>query len=49
MTLPLPEITAKNVSVAYPVSLKTDYSFTENSLTVHFTEDEQARVFEIDL
>ena len=49
VTLPLPELSAKNISVAYPVSLSTEYTFTENSLTVHFTEDEQARIFEITL
>lgn len=49
VTIPLPEITAKNVTVAYPRSLPTDYTFTEASLTIHFTEDEQARIFEITL
>lgn len=49
VTIPLPEVQAKAVSVAYPTSLTTDFSFTKDSLTVHFTEDEQARVFAITL
>ena len=49
VTLPLPEISAKDIRVAYPASLPTDYSFTQDSLTVRFTQDEQARLFEITL
>lgn len=49
VTIPLPEITAKAVSVAYPTALPTDFAFTKDSLTVHFTEDEQARIFAIEL
>ncbi|MBE6947400.1 MAG: alpha-galactosidase [Ruminococcaceae bacterium] len=49
VTLPLPEITAKNITVAYPNSLPTKYTFTSDSLTIHFTEEEQARIFEITL
>ncbi len=49
VTLPLPEIDVKNVTVAYPTSLPTSYSFDASSITVNFTEDEQARFFEIDI
>lgn len=45
--LPLPEISVKAAKVVYPVSLPTEFSFTENSLTVDFTEDYQARFFEL--
>ncbi|MBQ8552100.1 MAG: alpha-galactosidase [Clostridia bacterium] len=47
--LPLPEITVKDVEVAYPVSLETKFTFDDSSLTVDFTENEQARLFEITL
>ncbi len=49
VTLPLPDITVKDVSVAYPKSLQTQFSFDSSSVTVDFTEDEQARLFEIEL
>ena len=45
--LPLPEIQVKDVKVIYPTTLETKYTFDEASLTVEFTEDEQARLFEI--
>ena len=48
-TLKLPEITVKDVTVAYPQTLATDYTFASDSITIHFTEDEQARLFEITL
>ena len=47
--LDLPEIKAADIKVAYPSSLETRFSFDETSLTVNFTEDEQARFFEITL
>ena len=47
--LPLPEITAKSVSVAYPKTLLTDYELEDNTLIINFSEDEQARLFEIEL
>lgn len=49
VTIPFPELCVKHVTVAYPKMLSTDFTFTENSLTVNFTEDEQARIFEISL
>lgn len=49
VTVPLPEITVKGAKVAYPLSLPTDFTYTENSITLHFTEDVQARIFEITL
>lgn len=44
----LPEIKVKNVTVKYPVSLPTNFTFDEFSLTINFSEDEQARLFEIE-
>ncbi|MBQ9132516.1 MAG: alpha-galactosidase [Clostridia bacterium] len=49
VTLPLPEITVRDVQVIYPTTLPTSYSFDAGSLTLDFTEDEQARLFEITL
>ena len=45
----LPEINAVSAKVAYPVKLDTVYSLKDNVLTVDFNEDEQARLFEIEL
>ncbi len=45
VTLPLPEVKVKAAEVLYPQSLPTDFAWTEDSLTLHFTEDEQARFF----
>ncbi len=45
----LPEITVKSATVAYPATLPTEFSYDETSLTVEFTEDIQARFFEIEL
>ena len=49
MTVPLAGLGAKAAWVAYPASLKTDFSLDGDSLTVHFTEDYQGRIFEVDL
>jgi alpha-galactosidase len=49
VTLPLPEIKVKNATVAYPTSLPTDFTYTQDSITVRFTENVQARIFEITL
>lgn len=49
VTLNLPEIQVKDVSVAYPKELETRYEFEQSSITIDFTEDEQARLFEIAL
>ena len=43
----LPEISVRDVKVAYPLSLETKFSFDSSSLTLDFTEDMQARIFEI--
>lgn len=43
----LPEISVKDAKVAYPRSLETNFSFDSSSLTIDFTEDMQARIFEI--
>ena len=45
--IPLPEISVKSAKAAYPLSLETRFSFDSSSLTVDFTEDMQARIFEI--
>ncbi len=47
--LPLPEIDVKDVKVAFPASLETKFSFDSSSLTIDFTEDIQARFFEIEI
>ncbi len=47
--LDLPEITVKNVKVIYPEKLETKFSFDEGSITIDFTEDIQARFFEIEI
>lgn len=47
--LPLPEISAKSATVAYPKSLATDFELKDNTLYLSFTENEQARLFEIEL
>ncbi len=45
----LPEIEATAAKVIYPTTLPTTFEFADNVLTIHFTEDYQARFFEIDL
>ncbi len=47
--LKLPEISVRSASVAYPQSLPTSFAFNENTLTINFTEDYQARFFELEL
>ncbi len=49
VALPLPEITAKSVSVAYPKSLPTDFELKDGTLYLNFSENEQARLFEIEI
>ena len=46
--IPLPGITATKAEAGYPKMLPTEYSLQDNVLSVHFTEEEQARLFEID-
>jgi len=48
LTIPLAR-RVKSCSVGYPKSLKTDYTLSENSLTVRFTEQYMGRFFEIEL
>ncbi len=47
--LDLPDITAKSASVCYPKAMATDFSLKDNKLIIDFTEDEQGRIFEIEL
>ena len=47
--LELPEITAKNASVCYPMNFETNYQLVNNKLILDFTEDEQGRIFEIEI
>jgi len=47
--LDLPDITAKSASVCYPKSMDTDFELKNNKLIIDFTEDEQGRIFEIEL
>lgn len=47
--LDLPEITVKSAKVIYPTTLPTTFDFDKTSLTIDFTEDIQARFFEIEL
>jgi alpha-galactosidase len=49
--LPLPEIKAQSVRVAYPSAPLSDFtvSLIDNTLDIRFTEDEQARILEITL
>lgn len=49
VALALPEICAKSVSVAYPKNLATDYKLENNTLYLNFSENEQARLFQIEL
>ena len=47
--IPMAGLTAKSAKVGYPVKLDTEYCLKDNVLQVHFTEDEQSRLFEIEL
>lgn len=47
--LDLPDIQIAEVSVAYPLELHTDYSYSNNQLTINFTEDIQSRLFKFHL
>ena len=49
MTVPLDGLCVKSARVAYPLSLKTEFTYGPSSLTVEFTEEHQARIFEIAL
>ncbi len=45
--LPLPEISVKAVKLIYPEKLETCFTYDDSSISLKFTEDIQARVFEI--
>jgi len=45
----LPEICVRSAKVAYPAAMETNYRCENNVLTIDFTEDEQARLFEMEL
>ncbi len=45
--LDLPDIEVKDVKVLYPTTLPTTFDFDKTSLTIDFSEDVQARFFEI--
>ena len=47
--IPLPEIRVRSARVAYPENMETRYDCTEDLLTVDFTADEQARLFEMEI
>lgn len=47
--IPFSDIKVKDAKVGYPKNLPTNYSLKDNKLSIQFTEDEQARLFEIDL
>ncbi|MBR5459231.1 MAG: alpha-galactosidase [Clostridia bacterium] len=47
INIPLSDVKVKEVKVAFPLSLETKFSYDETSLSVYFTEDYQARIFEI--
>lgn len=49
VVLPLPELSAKSARAAYPAALPTVFELKNNCLTLDFSEDEQARLFEIEL
>ncbi len=45
----LPEIETVAAKVIYPTTLPTTFEYKDNAIALHFTEDYQARLFEIDL
>ena len=47
--LDLPEIDAKSASVCYPSGLDTVFELKNNKLIIDFSENEQGRIFEIEL
>ena len=47
--IPLCEVQAKSAKVGYPMMLPTDFELKDNVLSINFTENEQARFFEIEL
>lgn len=49
VTIALKELTPKNVCIAYPKTKAIEYRLDGNVLSMRFTEDLQARMFEIDI
>ena len=47
--LDLPDITPKTAKVCYPLNFQTNYSLSDGKLVIDFTEDEQGRIFEMEL
>lgn len=45
----LPEINVLSAKVAYPAAMETKFSCKDNTLVVDFTQDEQARLFEMEI
>jgi alpha-galactosidase len=46
--IPLTDMAVSSIKVGYPTKLETDYVFENNLLKINFTEDYQARLFEIE-
>jgi len=46
--LPLPDITVKHIRTAYPSAAEMNFCYDAASVTLEFSEDEQARILEID-
>ncbi len=49
VSIPLEGIAPKSVKVAYPTCNTLDYRLVGNSIEIEFTEDYQARMFEINI
>jgi alpha-galactosidase len=49
VTIPLDGITPKSAKVAFPANNSLEYKLTDCALEIYFTEDCQARMFEIDI
>ena len=49
VTIPLEGVRIADACVAYPRSMPIDFSYTDNAVTLHFTQDIQARIFKISL
>lgn len=48
-TIPLTNLTIKNLKIGYPANNKLGYCFDGNNLVINFDKDYQARIIEIDL
>jgi hypothetical protein len=49
VSIPLDGLSPKSVRVAYPASNTLEVRLTGNTLEIEFTEDYQARMFEIEI